>query len=316
MSLLREILSRPEFEAEPPVLVDVGASGEIHGDWRALAPFSICLAFEPDARERGWIERSGSGFRRLVVYRAIASDRDAPEAELHLTRSPYCSSTLKPRADRLAAWAFHDRFEVTGTARVPAVTLGHALAEQGLERVDWFKTDSQGTDLRLFLSLGEARARRTLAVQMEPGILEAYEGEDTLADSLARLPSLGFWVSELHLRGTARLSARARAALASGAQAHAGRTLKVSPGWGEATFLNALEGEWSVRDRLLAWVIASLRQQHGFALELAIAGGGADPDFRRLRAASAAAVARGAWRFPAVALVRRLRSLAERAGWM
>jgi len=318
VSLVDEVLRRAEFADRPPVLVDVGASGAIHRDWAKLAPYSTCVAFEPDAREMGYVERPGAGYRKLVVVRAILSDRDEASAEFFLTRSPYCSSTLRPRLDQLAPWAFHELFEVTETTRLPAVTLGRVLADQRLERVDWFKTDSQGTDLRLFRSLGEERIRRVLAAQFEPGILAAYEGEDTLAELLAFMPDRGFWLSELRLQGTQRLSAAARRALADPIRAHAARLVKTSPGWGEATYLNALEGEWSVRDRLLAWVIATLRQQHGFALEIALRGreAGADPVFDRLREASAAAIARAAWTFPAAAVLRRLRAFGEARGWL
>ncbi|MEO5618663.1 MAG: FkbM family methyltransferase [Candidatus Eisenbacteria bacterium] len=318
MSLVREILRRPEFAADPPVLVDVGASGEIHHDWAILAPHAVCIAFEPDTRELGYVERSGSGYRKLVIYRAILSDRETESAEFFLTRSPYCSSTLRPRREQLTPWAFQALFDVTETTRLPTVTLARVLAEQGIERVDWFKTDSQGTDLRLFRSLGEELLRHVLAAQFEPGILDAYEGEDTLGEVLAFMRGHDFWLSELHLRGTQRLSARARQALPSTARAHAGRLIKSSPGWAEATYLNTLEGSWSIRDRLLAWVIATSRRQHGFALELAMQGmdATADPMFERMRRESAGAVSLARISFPAVALIKRLRSFAERRSWI
>jgi FkbM family methyltransferase len=317
VSVIDEILHRPELVERPPVLIDVGASGGIHRDWAKLAPHSIGIAFEPDARERAVVEKSGAGWRRLIVVPAIVTDREDDRAEFFLARSPYCSSTLRPRSEALAPWAFHELFEVTETVHLPAVNLPHVLAEHALDRVDWFKTDSQGTDVRLFRSLGEARLRRVLAAQFEPGILEAYESEDTLAELLAFMPAHGFWLSELRLRGSQRLSARARRELPESLRGAVARVVKTAPGWGEATWLNTLDGEWSVRDRLLAWVIATLRRHHGFALELALAGREtqADPMFDRLRAASVAAIGRAAWTAPAAAVLRRLRALEERLEW-
>ena len=315
--MVRDILARPEFESRPPVLVDVGASGAIHADWAALAPWSICIAFDADSREMGYAERPGSGYRKLVVYRAILHDREIESAEFHLTRSPWCSSTLRPRADRLAAWAFHELFEVTESTRIRTVTLARVMQEQGLDRVDWFKTDSQGMDLRLFQSLGEERIGRVIAAQFEPGILEAYAGEDALADVLAFMRARGFWLSELALRGSQRLSARARLELPEFLRAHAGRLVKTSPGWGEATFLHPLEGARDTRDLLLGWVIATLRRQHGFALELALRGreSSTDPVFETLRRRSAGAVTRSAFGFPVLAAFRRLRAHFERNHW-
>lgn len=318
MALIQEVLRRPEFDHEPPVLVDVGASGGPASDWAALAPRAVCLAFEPDARELGWVERRGSGYRRLVVYRGVASPVETDTAEFFLTRFPYCSSTLRPMGERLTPWAFHARFDVTEVVRRPAITLPRALREQGLDRVDWFKCDSQGTDLRLFQSLGEGRMRRVLAAQFEPGIMIAYQGEDTLADLLAFMRERGFWLSDLHLFGAQRLSDRARGQLPGPLRAHARWLLKTSPGWGEATYLNTLEGEWGVRDLLLGWVIGTLRHQHGFALELALRGRetSGDPCFERMRTASARAIARAALTAPARVLVRLLRSFAVRRSWI
>ena len=314
MSVVDEILRRPEFAAAPPILVDVGAAGAVHRDWAPVAPYAVCVAFDADVREMGYVEKEAAGYRRLVVYSAILHDRPAATAEFHLTRSPYCSSALRPRNDRLAAWAFADLFEVVETKSLRAVSLPDVLAEQKLERVDWFKTDSQGTDLRLFRSLGEERVRRVLAAQFEPGIIEAYEGEDTLADVLAFMSAQGFWMSDLEIHGSQRIGAAARRALPTKLRERIRRGVRTSPGWGEATYLNAFEGEWSVRDLLLGWVIATLRRQHGFALELALKGAaaGSDPAFDMLRRRSLAAMGRSAAAFPAFAALRRLGALASR----
>jgi FkbM family methyltransferase len=319
--LLDRVLRRPEFASAPPVLVDVGASGAMHRDWVVLAPYAVCVAFEPDPREMGHVEKTASGFRRLVVYRAILHDRETESAEFHLTRSPYCSSVLRPRTDRLADWAFHGLFDVTETTRMPTVTLGRVLAEQKLDRVDWFKTDSQGMDLRLFRSLGEERMRRVIAAQFEPGILEAYEGEDSLADLLAFMSGSGFWMSDLALRGSQRIGDRARDELPPSLRPRVSQLLPTSPGWGEATYLNRFDGAWESRDLLLGWVIATVRRQHGFALELALKGrnlalespgGSSDPVFEELRSGSLSALRRASLTSPVRALLRRMGSLGER----
>ena len=128
------------------------------------------------------------------------------EAEFHLTRSPYCSSRLRPDAAALGDWSFARLFDVERTVRVPCIGLQKALQEANVSRVDWFKTDSQGTDLRLFQSLGEALCRRVLAVEFEPGIINAYEGEDKLSAVLAAMDRPEFWLCDLDIRGTLRMS--------------------------------------------------------------------------------------------------------------
>lgn len=314
MSVVDDVLRRPEFAESPPVLVDVGASGDVHRDWAPLAPYAVCVAFDADARAMGYVEKRASGFKRLVVYSAILHDQELDTAGFYLTRSPYCSSVLRPLNDQLRAWAFHDLFEVERETRIRTVTLRRVLAEQLLDRVDWFKTDSQGMDLRLFRSLGEDRLRQVLAAQFEPGIIDAYQGEDMLADLLPFMRGRGFWMSDLTLRGSQRISARARRELPAHLEPHAHHLLRASPGWGEATYLNTFEGSWSIRDLLLGWVISTLRAQHGFALELALKGsdGFRDPVFDALRRRSLAAMRRRAIQLPAIAMVQRLRELRSR----
>jgi FkbM family methyltransferase len=271
VELLDRILLAPEFAAEPPVLIEVGASGGTNAKWKALAPHSICIAFDPDARAMEAVHAETSGYRRLHVIPAAAVADEVNEAEFHLTRSPYCSSRLRPDAAALGDWSFARLFDVERTVRVPCVGLQRALREAGVARVDWFKTDSQGTDLRLFQSLGESLCLRVLAAEFEPGIINAYEGEDKLSTVLAAMDRPEFWLCDLDIRGTLRMSPDEAVRLEDGRTGLLSTVLRAAPGWGEMTYLNTFHGggPFSKRDWLLGWVIATIREQHGFAFDLA-----------------------------------------------
>jgi FkbM family methyltransferase len=286
LELVERILSGPELTAEPPVLIEVGASGGTNAKWRALAPYSICIAFDPDTRAMQAVHAETSGYRRLHIVPAAAAADDVTEAEFHLTRSPYCSSRLRPDAAALGDWSFARLFDVERTVRVPCVGLQKALQDAGVSRVDWFKSDSQGTDLRLFQSLGERLCLRTLAVEFEPGIINAYEGEDKLSTVLAAMDRPEFWLCDLDIRGTLRMSPEEAGRLEDGRTGLLSTVLRSSPGWGEMTYLNTFHGSgpFTKRDWLLGWVIASTREQHGFALDLARRAGvaTAEPVFAEL----------------------------------
>jgi FkbM family methyltransferase len=277
LGFIDRILSLPEFSREPPVLVEIGASGGTHAAWRALARFSIGIAFDPDSRQMQAVHDESAGYRRLHVFAAAAVPDETAQADLHLTRSPYCSSLLRPDAAALADWDFARLFDVERTARVPCLSLAKALKEAGVSRVDWFKTDSQGIDLRLFQSLGEDVCRRVLAVEFEPGIIDAYEGEDKLSSVLAEMDRPEFWLCDLDIRGTLRISPEEAGRLEDGRTGLLATVLRSAPGWGEMTYLNTFRGAepFSKRDWLLGWVIASTREQHGFALDLARRAGAA-----------------------------------------
>jgi hypothetical protein len=305
MSLFSEVLRSEPFVDAPPILVDVGASGLAHRKWKPIARHCVCIAFEPDERERR-LERRHGDFRELWVVNRPVAERAEAAARFHLTRSPYCSSLLEPDAEALARYALAPLFDVQRVEEVETVELPTVLAEVGHERVDWFKSDSQGTDLRLFASLGDEVAAHVILVELEPGIIAAYRGEDTLADAIAELGRRGFWMSGLRIEGWPRLRRDIAERLGHRLVRAA---LRPAPGWGEAEWLSSFEPEalFGERELLLGCVFASLRGHHGFTLELASRGrerfGGAL--FERLERAALRRVRTGALRAPAF-VARRL----------
>lgn len=284
--MIERILSRPEFVERPPVLVEVGASGGTHAAWRGIARWSICVAFDPDSREMKKVEDEATGYRTLHILPAAAIGDERTEAEFHLTRSPFCSSLLPPDQKALADWDFAALFEVDRTANVRCRYLPDVLRELNLPQVDWFKSDSQGTDLRLFQSLGDEVCRRVLSAEFEPGIINAYVGEEKLAAVLSAMDRPEFWVSDLQVLGTLRIPASRANRWSEQDRELARFALPRSPGWVEMTCLNTFRGAgpFGVREWLLGWVIATEKRQHGFALDLAerAAQQFPDPVFREL----------------------------------
>ena len=66
--LLKKIFSIEELKLNPPVLIDIGASGALHRCWKKIAKYSICIAFDADSREMKIIENAKSDFKKLYVY--------------------------------------------------------------------------------------------------------------------------------------------------------------------------------------------------------------------------------------------------------
>lgn len=279
-----------------PVLLDIGASGEPHPIWQPIAGQSIYVGFDPDDREVDPARYTGFQSSRIVPKAVLvstlrhaqetpgstdagSSDAESGQVTFYLTASPFCSSTLRPDSAGLAPYLFADLFAVEREASAPAISLAAALAELGLERVDWFKADSQGTDLRLFRSLPPAVRDGVLALDVEPGLFDAYEGEDLWIDAHRALTGDGFWLSHLDVRGAVRLhrenlTALARYAPGTG-EAQAARAVRPSPGWGESRYLRTVEWllETGADERafLLLWAFAGLDGQLGFALDVGAA---------------------------------------------
>ncbi len=57
MEILKRILKRKEFIDNPPVLLDIGASGDLNQKWEILAPYSIGVAFDADDRDFEYINK-------------------------------------------------------------------------------------------------------------------------------------------------------------------------------------------------------------------------------------------------------------------
>ena len=76
-------------------------------------------------------------------------------SDFYLTKSPHCSSILEPDNENLKNWAYSSLFEVENKIKVKTENLSNVIEILRIDKIDWFKTDSQGIDLRLFKCLGK-----------------------------------------------------------------------------------------------------------------------------------------------------------------
>jgi hypothetical protein len=274
MKMLEKVLNRKEIQEKPIVLVDIGASGSIHSKWELLAPNSICIAFDADNRNMDYITHEGDKFKNLYVYPSILTEKTDNGTEFYLTRFPQCSSVLKPDDKNIKTWAISPLLEVTDIRRVKSTNLSSVLSELNLTYIDWFKTDSQGTDLRLFKSIGEDILQKVLIAEFEPGIIDAYIGEDKLWKLMSFMDEQSFWMSDIRMYGTQRFSlALLKKHFTDIQLKQMCAYLKKSPCWAEVTYTNSFKSNgFSVREYLLGWVFVTLENQHGFALEIAMHG--------------------------------------------
>jgi FkbM family methyltransferase len=261
---------------ERPVLLDLGASAGAPAAWNTIASSCVYVGFEPDPRSTDTVS---SGFAQTIIVRAAATDVEAPTVPMHLTRSRFCSSTLPPDAISLEKFVFADLFEIDRIEEVPATTLTLALRSHGVRRVQWFKADTQGTDLRLFQSLEDAVRTRVLAVDLEPGLINAYHGEDFFVDVHAYMTAHGFWLSSMNVgtntRGSRAMCERVfgRAVAADAVPAKYRQT----PVCCEARYLRELDSAALDGDDLAALAtFAAMDHQPLFALEAIEAIGATD----------------------------------------
>lgn len=257
-------------------LVDVGASLEPFAPFQPLLGAATYVGFDPDRRELHTSPASSGTGRRVVIDQAVVADPGADEATFFLTANPTCSSTLRPRPEAVDDYLHAYRFEVVGEAKVPATTLGKALAGAGIDRIDWLKLDTQGTDLRLLGSLDGGLAGTLMAVDAEPGLDPYYEGEDTFGELHGALVERGFWLADLDLIRAVRLRRSTYDDLL-GARTRLGRrlaefALKTSPTAAGPRYLRTLASLQAAGagrdDHLRLWACAFFSGNHPYALDV------------------------------------------------
>lgn len=313
-SIIRSVMSHPDLVAKPPVLVDIGASGSLYAQWKLLAPFSICVAFDADSRDFTVSESENKGWKKIYSMNRLVAAKSSDEADFYLTKSPYCSSSLNPDTKALKPWVFRQLFDVENIVKLPAVDLQSVLAMIGIDYIDWYKTDSQGTDLRIFASLPNKVLEKIIAAEFEPGIIDAYLGEDKLYSLMAYIDKLPFWITHMNILGSQRIDQEDLATLNYVQKRDIGSFLKTAPGWCEISFINTLcSDEMTCREYLLGWTFSTIKGEHGFSLRIARMGleKFQHPLFNQLYDFSRQSLSSGYLKFAANFAVRAAKKLAQ-----
>lgn len=272
--LLNKILSRKEFTDKPPVLVDIGASGCLHKAWKEIAKYSTCIGFDADSRETGFTENENKTYKKLYTFYKIVAE-DIGEKNFYLTKAPYCSSTLKPNHESLKYWAFADLFDIERVVSFETIDIRGALKNLGIDYIDWIKTDSQGTDLRIFNSLGKAIINKIIVVDFEPGMMDAYFDEDKLYTLMKYMEDFYFWICDMVIEGTQRIKKETLDKYFNKFQKkYFWLLLKKSPFWSEISYFNTFHDlkNFDQRDILLGCAFAIIKGQYGFAIDLSLMG--------------------------------------------
>lgn len=278
MTIIEKILNHDELLKQPPVVLDIGASGEIHKEWETFAKYAICIAFDADDREMGFVENVEAGYKKLVVYNRIVTDSKDRKMDFYLTKSPYCSSLLPPDNESLENWSFGELFEVDRMVNLETVEMVTVLKELKVDKIDWFKTDSQGTDLRLFKSLGEDIIDKMIVADFEPGILDAYKGEDKAFKIIEYMDTRSFWLCDIEVKGPERVNFNELKEEFSADElqyfAYGSSVLRNTPGWAEMSFFNSFDNNenLSMRDYLLGFLFSYIKEQYGHCLHIAKEG--------------------------------------------
>jgi hypothetical protein len=272
--ILKEIDSIVQKHEIHPILIDIGSSGEPPEIWNDIKHYSQYIGFDPDSRDT--TNGASLGYWKAdIIDKAVIVGDDA-FADIFLTKSPHCSSTLLPDIEMLKHYAWHDLFTVLEKTKASAISIPALINQLPLDRIDWFKTDSQGIDLRLFLSIPTLVRDQVLAVDIEPGLMPAYEGEDYFTSAHESLIKQGFWLADMYIGSCPRIHQNSANKIFNTKKLNIGElcreSLIGSPYYCEARYFRTIE--WlnshnaDKRDYLLLCIFALIGGKLGYALDV------------------------------------------------
>lgn len=266
--MLTEILTHKDVLEKPPVLIDVGASGEIHDSWKFIAKYSICIGFDADLRDFQIINDS-TDYKKLILINKIVSDQTGVQ-KFYLTNSPHCSSTLDADLVSLGDYSFRDLFELKQTLELETTTIGDVLKSLKINYLDWFKTDSQGTDLRIYKNIDKKIRDKILVAEFEPGVVDAYKGEDKLY-SIMEYMNDDFFIDDIIFKGSHRIDPKIlRINFSHIRDSFFDLANKKSKLWAEVVYINSIKNKdkYDKRDFLILSAILISKKQYLFSIEI------------------------------------------------
>lgn len=173
----------------PLTVVDVGCRWGPAAAWLELAGVRV-IGFDPDAEECRRLENQAGG-NAAARFVPIALGSRAGPARLHLTVEPACSSLYPPDIGLLATRPALVVITPAGEVDVELDTLDAWTEREGVDRVDFVKLDTQGSELDVLMG-----AERTLAhvraIEVEVELNPIYEGQPLFGDVDGYLRRHGF----------------------------------------------------------------------------------------------------------------------------
>lgn len=170
--------------------IDLGASGGVKPEWRAIARWMNVIGFDPNAEECVRLNARPSGYlsSKFLTY-ALAGE--SGQHLLYKTKSIYCWSLLKPRLDEwLSRFTYSELFELVATEMIAGYRLDEVRELAGID-MDAIKVDTQGLELPI-LKAALPFVESSVCIETETGLTQNYEGETTFDQILSFMSSQGF----------------------------------------------------------------------------------------------------------------------------
>jgi len=172
------------------VWVDVGTCrGETTLSHARHNPNLKVYAFEPNLRVASKLVCSAPNF---LVFPMAVAEQDGT-ATFYVNEFEMAGSLLPLNEDAVRTWVGVENHKVERTVTVPTIRLDTFMDLVGLQRIDFLKVDTQGTDLAVVRSAGR-RLRDIVRIALEVAIapVPLYKGAPSKGDVLSFFKEAGF----------------------------------------------------------------------------------------------------------------------------
>ena len=190
----------PWIPIEDPLrLVDVGSAGGLQVKWLPHLEQLCPILFEPNPAEARRLELLSERIPGARVLQTGLADL-VGQQQLHLTRSPTCSSLLKPNAELLASYLVGPLFEVLATESVECTRYDVLFAEGRVPQPDAIKIDVQGFEYQVLQGFGQL-LHNCLGIELESHFYPIYQGQRLLHELVELLQGYGLVLRDLRSTG-------------------------------------------------------------------------------------------------------------------
>lgn len=174
-----------------PIILEIGAHvGSDTVEMATLLPNGKIYAFEPVPDIFTRLKFKTKKFNNIELIQAAVSDNnDDKTAEIYLSDSSDCSSSLLKPKDHIKY--FKDVSFLEKTISINTIFLSSWLDEKKISNIDLIWIDAQGMELKIFKSLGD-KIKNIKCIFTEVSLKEFYEESASYDEVKSYLKNYGF----------------------------------------------------------------------------------------------------------------------------